>query len=250
MKEEDLEGQPPPFQAMRQHNCEVDHDSVVHSLNPTAEQRHFQRAYYLANVTMIDEKVGEIMNALEENEYLENSVIIFTSDHGDCLTDHGHSQKWTMYDTITRVPTIVWSPGRFEGGRTVEGLCQWMDLGPTILELGEAKVDESMEAISLLGALSGEDFSGRDYVFAEHPRDGILQETEFMTMVRSREWKLVHFLDEPFGQLFDLMNDPGEAHNLWDEAEHREKKRELLDVMREWLIRSHSHTRLRQTDWR
>ena len=250
VKEEDLEGQPPPFKAMRQHNCEVDHDSVVHSLNPTPEQRHLQRAYYLANVTMIDEKVGEIMNALEENGYLENAVIIFTSDHGDCLTDHGHSQKWTMYDTITRVPTIVWSPGRFEGGRTVEGLCQWMDLGPTILELGEAKVDESMEAISLLGALSGEDFSGRDYVFAEHPRDGILQETEFMTMVRSREWKLVHFLDEPFGQLFDLVNDPGEVHNLWDDPEHQEKKRELLDVMREWLIRSHSHTRLRQADWR
>ncbi|MCZ6633968.1 MAG: sulfatase-like hydrolase/transferase [bacterium] len=250
VKEEDLEGQPPPFKAMRQHNCEVDHDSVVHVLNPTPEQRHFQRAYYLANVTMIDEKVGEIMNALEENGYLENAVILFTSDHGDCLTDHGHSQKWTMYDTITRVPTIVWSPGRFEGGRTVEGLCQWMDLGPTILELAEAKVDESMEAISLLGALSGEDFAGRDYVFAEHPRDGILQETEFMTMVRSREWKLVHFLDEPFGQLFDLVNDPGEVHNLWDKAEHQEKKRELLDVMREWLIRSHSHTRLRQADWR
>ena len=87
-------------------------------------------------------------------------------------------------------------------------------------------------------------------MFAEHPQDGILQETEFMTMVRSRAWKLVHFLDEPFGQLFDLVNDRGEVHNLWDDPVHQEKKRELLDVMREWLVRSHCHTRLWQADWR
>ena len=92
---------------------------------------------------MIDEKVGQIMEALEEKDYLDNTVLIFTSDHGDCLTDHGHSQKWTMYDQITRVPTIVWAkPGSKAGkflsgeGRRVDGLCQLMDLGPMILENG------------------------------------------------------------------------------------------------------------------
>ena len=80
-------------------------------------QRHRQRAYYLANVTMIDEKIGQILAALEDRGQLENSVIIFTSDHGDCLGDHGLSQKWNMYDASVRVPLIFWSPGRFEGGR-------------------------------------------------------------------------------------------------------------------------------------
>ena len=128
--QEDLDSQPEPFKQMRVHNTKVDHDSVVHQLDPSPEDRHRQRAYYLANVTMIDEKVGEILQSLDDNGYLDNSVVIFTSDHGDCLTDHGHSQKWTMYDTITRVPTIVWAPGRFEGDRRVSSLCQWMDLGP------------------------------------------------------------------------------------------------------------------------
>ena len=86
---------------------------------------------------MIDEKVGEIIAALEHNGYLDNSILIFTSDHGDCLTDHGHSQKWTMYDQITRVPMIVWSPGRFDAGQVVDSLCQQMDLGPTILEAAQ-----------------------------------------------------------------------------------------------------------------
>jgi arylsulfatase A-like enzyme len=236
--DEELENQPQPFKGLRVHNNEVDHDSVVLPLNPTHEQRHRQRAYYHANVTMIDEKIGEILQALEDNGYIENSIIIFTSDHGDCLTDHGHSQKWTMYDIVTRMPLIVWSPGRFEGGRQIDGLCQLMDIGPAILEMAGADVPDGIEARSLLPAIKGEDWTPRDYVYAEHCRDGILTETDYMTMVRSRDWKLVHFLDEPWGQLFDLVNDPDEVNNLWDDPAYTDKKGELLDELREWRIRS------------
>ena len=247
---EELEGQPPAFKELRVHNNEIDHDSVVLDLNPTPEQRHRQRAYYLANVTMIDEKVGEIIAALEHNGYLDNSILIFTSDHGDCLTDHGHSQKWTMYDQITRVPMIVWSPGRFDAGQVVDSLCQQMDLGPTILEAAQVEVPETLEAISLMPALEGSDWPGREYVFAEQAKDGILTDCEFMTMVRNHEWKLVHFLDEPHGQLFDLRTDPQEIHNLWDDPKSLDKKRELLAVLREWRIRSQYETASWCEEWR
>ena len=248
--EDELASQPPPFLEMRQHNCDVDHDSVVHQLNPTREQRHRQRAYYLANVTMIDDKIGQILNSLDQQGYLDNSVVIFTSDHGDCLGDHGHSQKWTMYDIITRAPTIVWSPGRFQAGVTIDDLCQQMDLGPAILELAGAEVPETMEAESILPVLRGEEWSSRDYVFAEHSRDGILQGTEFMSMVRSLDWKLVHFLDQPDGQLFDLTTDPDEINNLWHQAEFADKKQELLAVLREWHIRSQYQTAGWAAEWR
>jgi arylsulfatase A-like enzyme len=241
--EADLAGQPDAFKAMRVHNTEVDHDSIVHQLEPTEAQRHRQRAYYYANVTMIDEKIGEILDALDEGGYLENSVVIFTSDHGDALGDHGHSQKWTMYDIITRMPTIVWAPGRVAGGRRIDALCQMMDLGPTILDFAGVAPAPTMEAQSLMPALAGEAWAGRDYVFAEHGRDGILQEAEFVTMVRSKSWKLVHFLDEDEGQLFDLVNDPGEVDNLWNAPTAQDKKLELLDILREWRIRSAYHTR-------
>lgn len=239
---EDLEGQPPPYKAMRQHNCDVDHDSVVHQLNPTAEQRQRQRAYYMANVTMIDEMVGKILDKLEEKGLLENSVVMFTSDHGDCLGDHGHSQKWTMYDTITRVPAIVRSTAH-QGDRKHSGLCQWMDLGPTILELAGVDVPDSLEAESLLPILEGKVVDGREYVFAEHGRDGTLQETEFMTMVRNKEWKLVHFLGEDFGQLFNLSDDPDEITNLWDDPKVASKKQDLLDAMQRWLQESNVKTK-------
>lgn len=248
--QEELDNQPPAFKELRQHNQEIDHDSVVLELNPTEQQRHLQRAYYLANVTMIDEKVGEIIDALEQNDYLDNSIIIFTSDHGDCLTDHGHSQKWTMYDLITRIPLLIWAPKKFQGGRVVNELCQQMDLGPTILELAGIEIPHTLEAISMKESLEGDDWKGRDYVFAEQIKDGILTGCEFMTMVRNHEWKLVHFLDEPHGQLFNLTEDPDEIHNLWDDESSATIKQDLLGVLREWRIRSGIDTADWSQDWR
>ncbi len=244
--QEDLARQPACFQSMRAHNAEVDHDSVVHLLEPAEAQRLDQRRHYLANVTMIDDMVGEIMKCLESQGYLENSVVIFTSDHGDCLTDHGHSQKWTMYEQVTRVPMIVWSPGRFSGGRAVDDLVQLMDIGPAVLELAGVAPDPSMEARSVLPVLEGKEWEGRDYVFAEQARDGNFPDAAFMTMVRDRRWKLVHLLgeqrdagpDRPAGQLFDLAKDPEERVNYWSDPAHAEKKRDLLDVLLEWRLES------------
>jgi arylsulfatase A-like enzyme len=211
-------------------------------LNPT---------HYLANVTMIDEKVGEIMESLEKKGYLENSIVIFTSDHGDCLTDHGHSQKWTMYEQITRVPMIVWAPGRFGASRAVEQLVQQMDLGPTILDWANIPVPSDWEAETLSPALDeNADFAGRDFVYCEQVRDAVLTGCEFMTMVRDKTHKLVHFLDEPDGQLFDLFNDPDELVNLWACPEAASHKERLLTELREWRIRSGVHTKDWSKDWR
>ncbi|HET7559772.1 MAG TPA: sulfatase-like hydrolase/transferase [Limnochordia bacterium] len=245
----DLAGQPPPLHALREHNVEIDHDSVVHDLNPTAEQLQRLRSHYLANVTMIDEQIGELMAALKQQGYLDNAVVIFTSDHGDALGDHGHIQKWTMYESIVRVPLIVWSPERFDGGRRLDALVQQMDLGATILELAGLPVPATMEAQSLLPALQGEPFAGRDAVFSEHGRDAILQATAFMTMIRTRTHKLVHFLDEPYGQLFDLTADPGEVQNLWDDPSAAQIKQELLDQLREWMIRSSYQSKNQPLTW-
>ncbi|MCS7470244.1 sulfatase-like hydrolase/transferase [Stieleria sp. ICT_E10.1] len=244
--QEELEGQPPALRELRVHNSQIDHDSVVMPLDVTPQQRQRQRAYYLANVTMIDEKVGQIMAALEAGGYAENSIVIFTSDHGDCLTDHGQSQKWTMYEQITRVPMIVWAPGRFDQGRRVDGLVQQMDLGPTILEWAGVDVPPDLEAVSLAAALENPDsFQGRPFVYCEQVNDAVLTGCEFMTMVRDKTHKLVHFLDEPHGQLFDLVADPDELNNLWDEPSAQSHRRRLLDELREWRIRSGVHTK----DW-
>lgn len=236
--DEEIASQPAVYHQIREHNTQVDHDSLLHKLDPTAEEMHRQRAHYFANMTMIDEKIGQIMEALERRGYLENSVIIFTSDHGDALCDHGHSEKWTMYDIITRMPCIVWAPGRFQGGRVIDDLIQQFDLAPAILELAEATPSRQMQAQSVLPVLEGKPWKGRDVVFSEHARDTVLQSTDCMTMLRTKKWKLVHFVDSDQGQLFDMENDPQEMANLWAKPQFAQIRQELIFEMLNWRTSS------------
>lgn len=227
------------LQAIDDHNCVVDHDSVSWKPNPSRDELHRMRAYYYANVTMIDEQVGRLMDTLASAGYLDNTILVFTSDHGDCLGDHGQIEKWNMFDCVTRVPMIVWAPQRFAGGRRHSGLCQNFDIGPTILELAGLPVPDAMEAESLLPVLDGNTEEGRAYVFAEQGEDanlkGIVRQ---ITMVRSHDWKLVHYLGDDEGELYDLVSDPGETQNLWQNHAHAAKKHELLGELLRWSLSS------------
>ena len=139
-----------------------------------------------------------------------------------------------------------------EGGRgkVVEALCQQMDIGPAILELAGAAPPQPIEALSLKPALESDSFEGRPFVYAEQSGDGNFTTSQFMTMVRDRHWKLVHFLGEKDGQLFDLKSDPSETRNLWNDPEHKETKDDLLQNLREWRIRSHYENANWANDWR
>jgi len=237
--EEERDNQPQALQDLRARMEEVFIDSLSFDSRATPEQRHRQRAYYLANVTMIDEKVGQILDSLRVSGYLENAVVIFTSDHGDCLGDHALGQKWNMYDTIVHVPTVIWSSGQFAGGRVVEDLYQWFDLAPTILELAGLVIPDQFEAISMLPALRDDpDAAGRDYVFCEHARDRIMRTTALEVMIRDHDWKLVYLPDHDEGQLFDLKADPAEEHDLWHDPAHDTRKQKLLNEMQRWFMAS------------
>ena len=243
LDESERASQPPVFRAMAGLHGRREGDSTRLLANPTPEQRQRQRRFYMANVSMIDYWIGEIRGALARRGLLDDSVIIFTSDHGDTLTDHFSTQKWTMYDQVVRVPAIVWGPGRYGGGRRIDHQIEWFDLGATILEIAGAETPQVFQARSLVAALEGGPFAGREYVFSEMGRwDLVGLTTDYMTMVRSREWKLVHFIDQPHGQLFDLDRDPGELNNLWDEPTRRTDRDRLVRVMTEWRMRSNTET--------
>ena len=248
--EAEMAGLPPPFVEKRRHDAEVDHDSVAWSLNPTREQLHRMRAYYCANVEMIDREIGAILDALERLGRLEGAILVFASDHGDLLGDHGLSQKWAPYEAVTRVPVVVSAPGRFAGGRRVDALTQLFDLGPTILEWAGLAPDPWMEAVSLNPALEGRAFEGRDRVYCEQAGDVNFTGAAFMQMARSRRWKLVTFMDRDDGQLFDLEADPGEVSNLWDAPGAAAEKAALLDDLRRWMTRSAHATRGWAAGWR
>ena len=233
--EDELAKQPPPHATYRREMVGGNHDAVRWHERPTEEQLLRLRRHYAANVTLIDEQIGRITEALKRKGYLDNAIVMFTSDHGDCVGDHGHIQKWTMYDCITRVPAIVWAPGHLPTGHRTDALVQQMDLAPMLFELAGLEPPTGA-AQSALPVARGES-EGRDVVFAEHTADNILKEVEFVTMARTRDWKLVHYLDQPWGELYDLQNDPSEVQNLWGDSSHKSKRQELLSMIRDWRIR-------------
>lgn len=241
---EDIAAQPSALQQLRDQHRSVDHDAVVHRTDTTGEQEARRRRHYAANVTMIDEQVGAIVDALERRGVLDDTLIVFTSDHGDCLGDHGHSQKWTMYEPSVHVPLIVWGPGVGvdAGGVRRDGLTSLMDVGPTILEAAGLAPPVWMEAESLFPALRAGEWAGRDLVFSEHARDRILSGTALMTMVFDGRWKLVEYVDPDEGQLFDLDEDPHEEHDLWDAPQHRATRDALLVRIARWRASSEMAT--------
>ena len=234
----DLDQLPSFMHAKREHDARVDHDAVLWKLKPTDAELRRLRAHYLGNVTMIDEALGKLVATLERKGYLDESLIIFTSDHGDNLGDHGLSQKWTMYDTVTRVPAIFWAPGEVQQGRREDGLCQLFDIGATVLDWAGAPLPPACQAQSLMPALKGEPWAAREQVFAEQAGDVVLTGARLVSMVRDTRYKAVHILGSDEGQLFDMQADPGELRNLWNDPPHHNERARLMHALLEWRMQS------------
>ena len=224
--------QPPAHRRYRREMIEGNHDAVRWHEIPNPDQLKRLRRYYAGNVTLINEQIGRIMKALERSGYLDDSIILFTSDHGDCLGDHGHIQKWTMYDQVIKVPAYLWGPRYLPRRGPVDAMIQQMDIVPLLFDLAGVQLDVPAKCISAADTIAGG--SGREHVFAEHGPCNMLPDIEGMTMVRSREWKLVEYRNEQVGELYDLRQDPGELVNCWDDVRHRGIRDELLEALWKW----------------
>jgi arylsulfatase len=188
--------------------------------------KEIQAAYY-AMIELIDENVGRMLDTLERTGQRQNTVVIFTSDHGEMLGDHGLLLKGCrFYEGLVRVPLIFSWPGHMTGGMISDALVELTDIAPTLLEVCGLPVPERMQGRSLLPILSGEsdphlhrDFVRCEYYRALNPdvpgRDDF--EGTYATMIRDNHFKLVVYHGHDVGELFDLQTDPGEFQNLWDD---------------------------------
>jgi arylsulfatase len=204
------------------------HDCVIDMPHATdADIEHFRRHYY-ANVSLVDDQVGKILQALDETGQRENTWIIFSSDHGELLGDHDIAYKWLMYEPVVHIPLIICPPPAL--GLTVDtsttDLVSLIDLGRTVMDMAGIPAPNRLEGISLLPWLTGGEKTPRNYVFSED---------NYQVMIRSHDWKLVHYFGQESGELYDLANDPNELKNLWNESTHRTTRTDLQLVLLEWL---------------
>ncbi|MEW6305097.1 MAG: sulfatase-like hydrolase/transferase [Verrucomicrobiota bacterium] len=200
----------------------------VSAMTP-ADMRQVTAAYY-AMCEHIDTNVGRILQALDDTGQAEDTLVVFMSDHGEMLGDHGIYYKGPhFYDVAVRVPLIMRWPGRFEPGLRVPALVELIDLAPSLLEAADIPVHPGMQGRSVLPICRGDSDPSRhrDFVFSEY-YNAWSHKHSYGTMLRTRTEKIVvyHGLDQ--GELYDLKNDPDEFDNLWDSPAHRDMKARLL----------------------
>ena len=201
----------------------------------TPEEHRHCRAAYWAMCDLIDEAVAEMLAALERTGQRENTLVIFTSDHGELLGDHGMYRKGPFfYEGAIRVPLVISGPG-IEAGVEREALVELSDLAPTILDACGVEHPPGMQARSFWSLLADGE-CGTESV-KDHHREGVYCEyydglvdpvSTYATMVRTDSHKLVRIHGDEPGELYHLEADPEETENLWDDREHRDVKTELL----------------------
>ncbi len=194
------------------------------------EARTMQAAYY-AMIEQLDEQFGRLLDGLEATGEAEHTVVIFTSDHGESLGDHGLTLKGCrFFDGLTRVPLMWRWPGRFRSNLQASALVELTDIAPTLLELAGLSPPTWMEGRSLLPILAGQAAADRhrDFVRCEYYDALPLGSGSFATMYRDARWKLNVYHDTGAGELYDLEADPYEFQSLWDDPAHGAIKADLL----------------------
>jgi len=183
-------------------------------------------AMYYASISQIDHHVGRMIDLLKEKGLYENTLIIFTSDHGDYMGFHHMLLKGNyMYDPLVKVPLIIKYPGASGGGGAVsEALLSNVDVTTTILSQAGCRPGEFMTGLDL-----ATETAGREFIFAEGRRGH-----EYM--VRTRTAKLLLSREPDRSQLFDLEDDPLEMENLFGRPDRREQVAELTGRISDWLM--------------
>jgi len=191
----------------------------------------------LACVTQIDDVFGMLLRDLESRDMLENTIIIYASDHGCYHGIHGIVEKapGICSDAVCRVPMIWQVPGVTGQGQTCDQIVELIDLAPTLTELCGLPAMETVDGCDISGLLRGGD---------EPVRDAAVTENAWSRAVRFGKWRYVHyphgmFPDEPdTGELYNMDDDPNETRNLYHDKSHQDIVRQAQRLLTDWLIRT------------
>ena len=181
-------------------------------VNPTFDSGEIGRlrANYAGNVTLIDAQIGEILNTIEARSELENTIIVHTSDHGEMNGDYGLIYKSNFLNGAVRVPLLVRTPEASglqtpPTGTICESPVEWIDIGPTLVELAGGELEHRQFGKSLCPVLTQPEATHREFAISE---------IEGEIMLLNQEWKAALNANGEIYLLFDVENDPNEIDNL------------------------------------
>ncbi len=183
---------------------------------------------YLRTIKSVDDGVGEVLDYLEANGLADNTIVIYTSDQGFYLGEHGWFDKRFMYEQSFRTPLLIRYPKEIKAGLTVDKLVQNLDFAPTLLDYAKVQVPEEMQGESFRDLLNGKSSEWRDavyYTYYEYPSVHMVKRHYGVSTER---YKLIHFyydIDE--WEMYDLENDPDEMTNIYDDPDYAAVKADM-----------------------
>jgi arylsulfatase len=239
--EGELESLPPHYK--RLFESEVHTAGRIVPTNVPDEQIRRVHAMVCGMIGQIDHNVGRVLAALERLGVKENTCVVFMADHGQMLGDHWMlSMPPCHLDGTLRVPSLWRLPSRFRAGLVSDALVSHLDFAPTILDLAgvpvpEGRIPAQPEAAqqlppwpgrSIVPLLTGQAHSVQDSVIAENDEDYLGMR---MRTLITKDYHMTVYAGQPYGELFDLRNDPDQLQNLWDDPNSRSMKRDLQTLL-------------------
>jgi len=223
-------------------------------------------AYYYACISFIDYQVGRLLETLEQTHQLDNTLVMFTGDHGDLMGDYDCVGKRSWLDASARVPMVVRQPGRFEGGRTCDTPVSLLDVAPTFLATGNGRINtHELPGVDLAEVATGT--CGREMIFGQHaytwpvnlaksryvPRyDDPLVEIAAVSsyMSLSNHWKYFYSAIDDREFLFDRQLDPRETRNRAGVPQHAETQQRMKAALIEHLRAGGETAGIEGDDWK
>jgi arylsulfatase len=211
----------------------VDPNTMDH-VSPESYDAFVVKACYYGMIELIDHELGRIIHVLKQTGQYENTIIVFTSDHGELLGDHGLIYKGCrFFEGLVHVPLIISWPGHFQKGLRSNALVELVDLPETLLEATGVATPDFMQGKSLLPILTGKanpDFH-KPYVISEYNDAVGGPDATHGSMYFDGRYKIIVYHGHEVGEIYDLKTDPGEFANLWDNPEFKDLKL--------WLLKKH-----------
>ena len=211
-------------------------DRMMRRMNPAFEPGEIGRlrANYAGNVTLIDDQIGEILDAIEARGELENTIIVHTSDHGEMNGDYGLIYKSNFLNGAVRIPLLVRIPKESglqtpPTGTICESPVEWIDIGPTLVEMVGGELEHRQFGKSLCPVLTQPEAPHRDFAISE---------IEGEIMLLNREWKAALNADGEVYLLFNVQNDPNEIQNLAGRSEVADIETALRLQILEWFVQT------------
>jgi arylsulfatase A-like enzyme len=192
---------------------------------PDTERRQLVATYY-AMISLMDKYIGVILDKLDELGLTENTIVVFTTDHGHFFGQHGLQAKGPFhYEDLIRVPFIARMRGTVRAGKASAAIQSHVDLAPTFLDFAGIPIPRTMTGVSQRDVWTGSTPAARTHTICEFHHEPTT--VNLRTYVDSR-YKITVYQNHEYGELFDLQEDPDEVHNLWDDQAYQKLKTELL----------------------